>query len=87
MNQHNRQIGVLERRIGKLTVSLEATEGQLARMSNLQEVDTGVASIYREVQGLDTGSDGAEAKKEMMSAIFQANLDLQEEIAKRADDE
>ncbi len=82
--QHNRQIDVLERRIGKLTCSLEATEGELARMALLREVDPGLSSIYRTVQGLDSGASHALAKKEMMSAIFAANLELQEEITRRA---
>ncbi len=84
MAQHNRQIQVLERRIGKLTTSLDATEGQLSRMALMRDVDTGVSSIYRDVQGLDAGDDEKDTKRGLMSSIFDANVLLQEEIARRA---
>lgn len=82
--QHNRQIDVLERRIGKLTVSLEATEEELRRMALLREIDPGLASRFKSVQGLDSRESMLEAKKEMMSAIFKANVELHDEIARRA---
>ncbi|MEO1698434.1 MAG: diguanylate cyclase [Planctomycetota bacterium] len=71
------EVGQLHRRIAKLTSSLEATEQEMARLRTLKSVDDGVESIYREVQGLDNGDSRAEIKKELMGAIFQANMDLQ----------
>ncbi len=84
ISQHNRQIDVLERRIGKLTCSLEATEDELRRMALLREVDSGIASVYRTVQGLDAGQADATSKRDMMSAIFEANMELHDEITCRA---
>lgn len=72
-----REIEQLNRRISKLTGSLEATEQEIARLRKLKAVDDGVESIYRDVQGLDDSDSRAEIKKELMGAIFQANLDLQ----------
>lgn len=72
-----REIEQLNRRVAKLTGALEATEQEIARLRKLKNVDDGVESIYRDVQGLDSGDARAEIKKELMGAIFQANLDLQ----------
>lgn len=78
---YRREIENLQRRVAKLSRSLESTEGELRRVASLKQVDTGLASIYREVQGLDPGDSNAEAKQEMMSAIFQANLAMQKRSA------
>lgn len=66
-----------ERRISKLTSSLEMTEDELKRIAAAKNIDLGVSSIYRNVQGLSSSDDDYETKKELMSCIFQANLDLQ----------
>lgn len=71
------EIQQLNRRIAKLTGSLEATELEIARLRRLKGVEDGVESIYRAVQGLDDSDARAEIKKELMSAIFKANMDLQ----------
>ncbi len=72
-----REIDQLKRRISKLTSSLDTTEQEISRLRKLKNVDDGVASVYRDVQGL-TDSDGrGEIKKELMGEIFRANLDLQ----------
>ena len=84
MAQHNRQIQVLERRIGKLTTSLTATEGQLSEMALMRDVAPGLSSIYREVQGLDPEDSTRDTKKGLMSSIFDANVLLHEEISRRA---
>ena len=80
----NREVAQLQRRIAKLTSSLEATEQEIARLRKLKTVDDGVESIYREVQGLDNDDSRSEIKKELMGAIFQANLDLQAGVSKSA---
>lgn len=74
---YKREVGQLHRRIAKLNASLEATEKEIARLRKLKNVDDGVESIYREVQGLDDSDGRAEIKKELMGAIFKANMDLQ----------
>ena len=38
----------------------------------------GLASIYREVQGLSDDAPAAELKREMMERLFQANVALRE---------
>ncbi len=67
----------LNRRIEKLTRSLETTEAEVARLRSAGVEDAGVASVYREVQGLDSGENRADLKRELMGEIFKANLDLQ----------
>lgn len=66
-----------ERRISKLTSNLELTEEELKRIASAKNIDLGVSSIYRNVQGLSSSDGDFETKKELMSCIFQANLDLQ----------
>lgn len=74
---YKREIEQLHRRIAKLNASLETTEQEIARLRSMKSVDDGVASVYRDVQGLDDGDSRAEIKKELMSEIFRANMDLQ----------
>jgi DNA repair exonuclease SbcCD ATPase subunit len=66
----------LERRIVKLVQSLEATEQALKRVAKHQQSDAGLESIYRTVQGLELGDPDADAKRDLMRAIFEKNLEL-----------
>ena len=75
-----RQIDKLERRVSKLTESLGMTEAELKRVAAMKNIDLGIASIYRSVQGLTAGDDQFEAKQEMMKSIFEANLALRAEM-------
>jgi hypothetical protein len=68
----------LERRITKLTNSLGATEAELLRVASMKDIDLGVSSIYRTVQGLKGEGEGSEAKKEMLKNIFDANVALRD---------
>ena len=77
------RIDVLKRRIFKLMASLERTEEEIARMERLGEVDEGVASIYRTVQGLGPGSSAADQKRAMLAGIFQANCELRDAMRGR----
>ncbi len=77
MTDHRRQVDQLERRLTKLKELLESTESELVRVATLKGEDTGIASIYRTVQGLEENDQRREQKREMLSLIFQANLDLQ----------
>jgi diguanylate cyclase (GGDEF)-like protein len=74
-----RKIGLLERRISKLTGQLVNTEEQLQNVLHMKSVDPGIASIYNSVQGLSSESAQAELKRELMSKIFEANLKLREQ--------
>ncbi len=71
------QLGQFQRRIAKLTNSLEKTESALARLAQLKNVDGGIASIYRTVQGLEADVEGFAVKRAMLVEIFEANLVLQ----------
>lgn len=73
----------LERRVTKLTDSLGLTETELVRVARMKNIDLGVASIYGSVQGLKSGSEDFEQKKEMLKNLFEANLTLREETASR----
>ena len=77
MLEKQRQIANLERRVAKLTKSLDTTEAELKRVAAMKNIDTGVASIYRTVQGLSGDDDDFEQKSAMLANIFEANLALQ----------
>lgn len=76
----DREVEILERRIGKMTDALELNEQRMAEVLAMKDVDPGIASVYREVQGLNSTSRSFQKKKELMSEIFKANLALQKGI-------
>lgn len=78
---YQREIELLRRRVGKLTESLGLTEQELVRLREAKEADPGMASIYREVQGLSMDDARSELKRQLMASIFEANLDLQQKQA------
>ena len=84
MAEHARELDNLERRIAKLVQSLEATEGHLKRLAKMKSIDPGLASIYREVQGLTEDEINAELKRELLTKIFEANLQLKEQLEGKA---
>jgi hypothetical protein len=73
----DRELAQLQRRINKLNTALEDAEGRLQEMARRKSTDPGIASIYREVQGLSGEDSHAELKKALMADIFRANLQLQ----------
>lgn len=77
MLESQRQVELLERRVRKLTESLGVTEQELKRVAAAKNIDLGVSSIYRTVQGLGADDGLFEQKKEMLKGIFEANLLLQ----------
>jgi diguanylate cyclase (GGDEF)-like protein len=72
---HGSQIETLERRVAKLRDLLDQSETALGDLAATKGVEAGIASIYRTVQGLQPDEKGQ--KKEMLSLIFEANLELQ----------
>ncbi len=74
---HRSEVDNFERRIAKLTQSLHLTEDELKRIASEKNIEIGVGSIYRTVQGLSSNDNKYETKKELMSSIFAANLELQ----------
>ncbi len=81
MLESQRQIEMLERRVEKLTESLGLTEAELLRVARLKNIDLGIASIFREVQGLKSDDERFEQKKEMLKNIFEANVALRSQLA------
>jgi hypothetical protein len=67
----------LERRISKLMKTLAETEQVLARVAQMKDIELGIESIYRTVQGLSTDEAQRERKLAMMRTIFEANVQLQ----------
>jgi diguanylate cyclase (GGDEF)-like protein len=78
---YQNEIQLLERRIHKLTDQLGLTEKELQRVLKMKTVDEGIASLYGGVQGLAGDDANYETKKELMSQIFAANLELKRKIA------
>ena len=77
-------IDKLERRISKLNDQLGLTEEELRRVMLMKNIDPGLSSIYRTVQGLDSGAANADVKKEMMKQIFEANVEMRDSFQRRA---
>ena len=50
----------------------------------MKNIDPGLSSIYRTVQGLDSGAANADVKKEMMKQIFEANVEMRDSFQRRA---
>lgn len=80
---YQREINLLRRRVSKLTESLGLTESEIARLRKMKTADDGVASIYRDVQGLEDADAQAEIKKSLMESIFKANIDLQKSLPQK----
>jgi hypothetical protein len=66
----------LERRVTKLIATLKATEHALQHALVNQNLETGIESLYRVVQGLPASDPMVEQKRAMMKEIFQANVEL-----------
>jgi len=69
-------LDVLARRERKLERALHDARAALAYVSGLEHVDAGIASIYRQVQGLAQDDPRREQKAGALVKIFQANLEL-----------
>jgi hypothetical protein len=57
------------------------TEKTLKDVAAMKNIDLGIASLYRVVQGLPTEEANRALKQEMMQIIFNANLDFQKKRA------
>ena len=78
LEEHQREIGVLERRVSKLSVLLGETEDALRKVRASKHTDEGLSSIYDEVQGLGDDDDQYEQKSDLMRSLFEANLALRQ---------
>jgi len=70
-------IDQLERRMTKLRGEVERMEATIAELARQAEIDPGLPSIYRTVQGLSQAEAERAAKTEMLTRIFEQNLVLQ----------
>ena len=82
--ERDSQVDRLERRVTKLVESLEATEKTLKEVAAMKNIDLGIASLYRVVQGLPEQEQNRALKQQMMQIIFNANLDFQKKRAAQA---
>jgi predicted nucleic acid-binding Zn-ribbon protein len=71
------EIDLLQRRVAKLSTSLEESEKRMVEIAALKNIDPGISSIYRDVQGLSAEDVMYKKKTALMSDIFKANLALQ----------
>jgi diguanylate cyclase (GGDEF)-like protein len=78
LEERNRQIDTLERRVRKLAGILELTENELRRVAAMKDVDPGISSIYRSVQGLSGAEQDYQLRRALMNEIFKANLELRD---------
>ncbi len=74
------QVELLQRRLAKLVATLEETERRLQEVSSRKDLDDGVESAYRAVQGLSGYEDDFEVRSAMMREIFDANLALRRSL-------
>jgi hypothetical protein len=73
-----------QRRIAKLMSALDESRAELGRLQESSKVDPGLASIYRDVQGLSGEAKDASAKREMMAVLFEANLELKNDLREQS---
>jgi GGDEF domain-containing protein len=78
---HSSEVDLLERRIGKLSRALEEAQSELEHSQAGREIDPGVASAYRAVQGLRSERD-LERKLEMLTKLVEMNLELRSQFAR-----
>ena len=75
------RVDTLERRISKLMRTLDDTEEVLGRVAQMKDLETGIESVYRKVQGLSPDEADRDLKLDLMKTIFQANLELRGSMA------
>lgn len=74
------EVELLQRRLAKVKGLLQEREDQLRRLDAAAGGDKGLASIYREVQGIGDTEPDAERKRELMTSIFDANQELHRKL-------
>jgi diguanylate cyclase (GGDEF)-like protein len=66
-----------ERRISKLATVVEELQRQIAALNHQSPVEAGLASLGKVFGTLGAGGEGDDKRKQLMGALFQANLSLQ----------
>jgi len=77
LSGYRERMGLLERRVSKLNSALTSTEQALQVLATKAQIDPGIASIFRTVQGISAGTPHQDVKREMLRVIFEANLEMQ----------
>jgi len=77
VRRERERIDQLERRMSKLRAEVAHLEEQLTELARQAELDPGLPSIYRTVQGLAAAEAEREGKARMLALIFEQNLVLQ----------
>jgi endonuclease/exonuclease/phosphatase family metal-dependent hydrolase len=78
--QSDVDLTLLERHLSEVLETLDGAEDALATVRDLPHIEAGLASGYKEVQGLDPEALFRERKKKMLEAIYRRNVDLYREI-------
>lgn len=84
-HHQDEKLDVLERRIARLSHNLGLTDEQLQRAMEMGVIETGIASINDGTQGLNDSSADHQLKKDMMSAIYEANKEILQETENKED--
>jgi hypothetical protein len=84
IRERDAHVDRLDRRIKKLLQSLEETEAALKQIAAMKNIDLGIASLYKVVQGLPMEEANRALKQELMTVIFRANVDLQKRLQEKA---
>ena len=83
IRERDAHVDRLERRIRKLVQSLEETETALKQVAAMKNIDLGIASLYKVVQGIPLEESNRQLKQELMAMIFHANVDLQKRLQEK----
>ncbi|MCP3914106.1 MAG: hypothetical protein GY711_00950 [bacterium] len=70
----------LQRRLTKLTEALVGREREIESLRRVLAADSGLASEYDDVQGLDPDADHFSQRRDLMEQIFISNLKLKESL-------
>jgi hypothetical protein len=79
-DDQDQRVDLLERRVAKLNHSLSVAEQMIRTLQAMKNVEPGVASIYRTVQGLSLEEDRGECKRAMLQVIFESNMTLRQTL-------
>ncbi len=71
------------RRLDRMAKDLHLSETEVSRLRGelVAAYDGGVASVYKSVQGLSSQDTNIEAKRDLLSKLFEANLEIRRELA------
>lgn len=75
--EHEKRVEILEARIKKLNSALANTEEALRKVAKMKSIDPGIASVFRDIQGLNLEDLNFEKKTELLKVVFLENLELQ----------